>query len=120
MTNASKQSYYKPENWVARISHKQKCFDALIGEKEGLTYPEIRYKTLLKETECQKRLSDLYAEEKVIIVGTREINGNTYSVYKINNQPPLVYCKKLTFKQFVRQENPELYQKWEMLNKREL
>lgn len=120
MTTASKQAYFNPDNQVRRISHKQKCYNALIGETAGLTYIGVSAKTGLTPQQCWKRISELNKDGLIVIVDTKKIQNSTFSVYRINNQPQLFQTPKLTFKQFVKQENPELWHKWEVLHEHKL
>lgn len=120
MTTASKIAYFNPDNKVRRLSHKQMCYNALVGSQSGLTYIEVASKVDLSFQQTWKRVSDLHKEDKLIIIGTRALHGRKYSIYKINNEPKLFYAKKLTLKKFVQQESPELWHKWEVLQERKL
>lgn len=120
MTTASKQAYFNPDNQVRRISHKQKCYNALIGEIMGLTYPEIAVKAYLKPEQTWKRVSELHKDEEIIIIGTRIFNNREFSVYLINNQPQLFRTPKLTFKQFVKQKYPNILHEYEVLHEHKL
>lgn len=119
-TTASKQAYFNPDNQVRRISHKKQCYNALIGEKVGLTYIEVAVKTGLTLQQCWKRLSDLHTEKAIYLADTKRLNGSVYSVYRISTQPQLFQTPKLTFKQFVKQKYPNILHEYEVLHEHKL
>lgn len=119
-TTSSKEAYFNPENQVKRLSHKQRCYNALIGETKGLSYFLVAAKAGLTQQQTWKRLSDLNKEDKIIIIGTETINNRTFSLYAINQQPPLFYTKKLSLKDWLKLNFPEILTKYEILIKKEL
>lgn len=116
MTTASKETYAKPENQIGYWTHRNICFNALKNEPKGLTYREVAAKVRLKPDQCWKRMSELHTDGEIKIIGEREENGNANSVYVINPEPELFHIKKEPLKKWLKNNHPDIYHKWEVLN----
>ena len=119
MTTASKQTFSKPENQLSYWTHRNICYNALKNDF-GMTYREVAHKVRLKPDSCWKRLSELHSDGKIKVIGERIENGNANSVYAINNEPELFTVKKLTLREWMKKEHPEILHKYDVLFLREL
>ena len=101
-----------------RATNKRKVLDALFTEPDQSRF-EIGRKTGLGDIEAQRRLSELINDGKVIITGTRKHFNCDVSLYSVKQQLELYPAeKKLTFKEWVKINHPEVLNEWENLNKK--
>lgn len=113
-SEASLQTYRHPENIKRRLTHKQRVFAALTVP---MTIREISSNTGMSYNQVQKRTSDLMNEDKLIVCGWKQEHGNMNSMYCHNPNPPLFANKRLTLKEWMRQEYPEILDIYLILGK---
>jgi len=112
MTKQSKTSYFNEGNAQRRETHRQKCLKGLEREPNGLTYMQLAAKIGLSFEQTWKRLSDLHADNLVMIAGTTD----TYSRYRLVREPGLFKPEKVpTFTQWAKKNRPEIWRDYEVL-----
>ena len=112
-TQASLQAFSDPENKQRRITHKQKCYDGLIGKK--LTIRELAREIGLTYNQTQKRISELMEEQTISICGEKMEEGNDNSIFCINREPLLFQFKKLSFTEWAKKNRPQWVHEYEVL-----
>jgi hypothetical protein len=95
-TTASLKALTNPNNMETRWTHRKIAYNAL--KDCQLTYIEVAEKVRMKPEQIWKRLSDMYKEDILIIVGEKEENGQPHSIYAHNPNPPKE--KKPTYIQY--------------------
>ena len=63
------------------------------------------------------RTAELLQDGKIIITGSVDCDGYKNSVYCLNKEPELFVCKKLTLRQWLKNQHPEILEQFEKLNK---
>lgn len=116
-TTASKKAFNNAENKVRRESHKERILNFLKAEHWFYSNRKIAEATGLTYEQVHKRTPELVSEQKVSIVGETTENGQTVSLYAYNGIQPLIAVKKLTLKEWLKINHPEVLNEWENLNK---
>ena len=103
-----------------RKINKQIVFNALLKHTRSSRFCIGRI-TGLGDIEAQRRISDLVTDEKVIAVGKRKHFKRNVSLYSVKDQLTLYPAiKKLTLKQFLEKEHPDILHKYKALHCHEL
>lgn len=111
-TAASLKALTDPNNMKTRWTHRKIAYNAL--KDCELTYLEIAAKVVLRPDQVWKRVSDMYAEDILIIVGEKEENGQPHSIYAHNPNPPKE--KKPPLKKWLETDYPHILHEWEALH----
>ncbi len=117
-TKASLKALLSPNNQQTRWTHRKIIYNALKGCE--LTYLEIAAKVRLKPEQVWKRASDLEHEDILIIVGQKEENGQPHSIYAQNPNPPNLDGKIPPFKEWVKENHPDIWHKYRALYHHEI
>lgn len=118
MTQNSIETFHKTTE--LRQTNKQKVLLALKVENNQSRF-EIGRRTGLDDIEVQRRLSDLYNEDKAVITGSRKHFECDVSLYSIKQQLELYPKeKKPTFLQWAKQNRPEWITEFKLLGRHEL
>ncbi len=118
MTTNSKKTFLQTVE--SRLSNKEKCLEALRTEPNQSRF-EIGRKTGLGDIEAQRRLSDLYNDEKIDITGSRKHGEHDVSLYSVRSQLSLFPNKKPpTLKAWLKENHPDILHKYNVLIKHEL
>ena len=114
MTAQSKQAF--AESKEVRQTQKKIILKAFLMGFKGTNRELAQHAGLSYET-CHKRTAELLQESKIIITGSVDVDGYQNSVYKLNNEPELFVCKKLTLRQWMKINHPEILQQHDNLCK---
>ena len=117
MTANSIETYHQTTE--LRQTNKTKCLEALRTERNQSRF-EIGRKTGLGDIEAQRRLSDLVNEDKATITGSRKHGLCEVSLYSEVSQLQLFNTKKLSLRQWLKREHPEIWEKYKTLILHEL
>jgi predicted HTH transcriptional regulator len=113
MTTNSKMTFLQTVE--LRLSNKSKCLEALRTEPNQSRF-EIGRKTGLGDIEAQRRLSDLYNDEKIDITGSRKHGEHEVSLYSVRSQLVLFpNVKPPTFTKWAKENHPEIWHEYEVL-----
>ena len=119
-TTASTEAFHKPENVKIRWTHRKIISHFMQGHGESLTNREISARVRLNYPQVHKRTAELVDDGLLVICGSKLEGKNQCSIYRFCNEPQLFPVKRLTFKQWVTLNYPDIYYKWQVLNKHEL
>lgn len=115
MSTNSIEAFNKPGNKVARWTHRRIISHFLMTSKERLTSREIAARTRLNHSQVHKRISELIDEGKIVVCGVKLEGKNHNGVYKFNPEPVLFPVRKITLRQWLKQNNPEILHKYEII-----
>jgi len=87
MSQASQETYIKPENEIKRISDREKVYAIFRIKGVRFTIREASDRLNMTYTTVQKRIHDLIKVDLLKIVDTKEENGNKNTVYEYNSNP---------------------------------
>jgi DNA-binding Lrp family transcriptional regulator len=119
-TTASKETYARPENQIGYWTHRRIIEHFMRQCGESLTNREIAARVRLSYAQVHKRTAELEDAGTLLNISTKIENGNKCSVYKFNPEPQLFPVKRLTFKQWVKKEFPDVLYKYELLEQHKL
>jgi len=91
-----------------RQKNKDKVFAVLQTERNQSRF-EIGRKSGLGDIESQRRLSDLVAEDKAVITGSRKHFNHKISLYSAKEQLYLFTTKKQRLSEWLKEKYPEIY-----------
>lgn len=114
MTAQSKQAF--AESKQTRWTHRNILFNQFKRGFKG-TNRELAKVVVLPYESVHKRTAELLQEGKIIITGSVDCDGYQNSVYCLNKEPELFVCKKLTLRQWLKNQHPEILEQFEKLNK---
>ena len=89
MTKASNEAYFNLQNKKRRATHKELILSVIKESKVSMSTLDMANETGLPYISTLKRVSDLFKEGKLLIVGDVLINGNKHSLYMYNPNPTL-------------------------------